>query len=52
MARALLALSIMDAERKTEWPDEKWIDRHWNGYSDATRAAWLKDAQLVLQYIR
>lgn len=51
MARALKALSIMDAEGTDVWPTEAWIDRHWNGYSQFMRDGWLADARKVLDYV-
>lgn len=52
MARALLALGIMEAESSDEWPAEAWIERHWKGYSQLMRDGYLDTARSVLRYVK
>ena len=51
MARALLALWIMDCERTDDWPSREKLDRAWNGYSQFMRDAWVERAESVLAYV-
>jgi hypothetical protein len=51
MARALLALWIMDCEHSETWPTREQIDRAWNGYSQWMRDAWVERAEQVLRHV-